>query len=548
MKKKITYVIGHKNPDTDSICSAIGLAALKRAGGEKNVVAARAGAINPQTAFILDYFTEDAPVYLSDVRPRARDLMNVDVVSVTSNTPLLKVMDLMREKSIRFVPVTDSGGKLEGVITLMDLARSYSERMEAGSAREVTTTLAHIVETLGGELILDSLGEELKTLSVFVGAMSKDSFTSTLGEKDASTSAVIVGDRVGIQISAIEMGVALLVVTGGFSVSDEVREAAAGNGVSLVVSPHDTATTALFIRLSSPASSICDVDFESCAPSEYAADLKYRLSGTNGLIVLDDDSVMQGIITKSNLLGSSGVSLILVDHNELSQAVDGAENVTIAGVVDHHRIGNFQTAEAIPFTCDPVGSTSTLVAELYRQRAVEIRKNVAGLLLGGLLSDTVILKSPTTTDRDREIVLWLEERTGLKHQEFGQEIFAATSSIKKLEAADVISADHKVFEAKGKQFGIGQIETVGFIEFEEEKARLLAELAKVKDKMSLELSALLVTDIVYGTSLLLVAAENRVLYSLGYQKVSDNLYELKDVISRKKQVVPHLLGVFNEIY
>jgi manganese-dependent inorganic pyrophosphatase len=279
-------------------------------------------------------------------------------------------------------------------------------------------------------------------------------------------------------------------------------------------------------------------------------DVKLRMaeSRERGLLVLDDEGTLLGVVTKSNLLKVSKTSLILVDHNELSQSVDGADGVTIREVVDHHRLGNFHTTQPIRFICEPVGSTSTLVAEMYRKEGVPIAPDIAGLLLAGVLSDTVMLKSPTSTERDVVIITWLEEKSGLDHLIFGQEVFSATSSLKKKGINAVVNGDFKTFEAKGEMFGVGQVETIGFDEFFEEKERLTAELIKVKESKGLKLSALLVTDIVVGTSLLLTTAEKEVTRSLGYPLLEENVYELKGVLSRKKQVAPHLLGLFNSIY
>jgi len=304
------------------------------------------------------------------------------------------------------------------------------------------------------------------------------------------------------------------------------------------------------VKISTPVYHACRSKFEIAAEEDLAEDLKQRLSTSSkrGVIVLNNEGEMVGIITKSNLLRPSGTSLILVDHNELSQAVDGADMVTIDEVVDHHRLGNFHTTHPIRFICEPVGSTSTLVAEMYRKKNIEIKSEIAGLLLSGIISDTVILKSPTTTIRDKEIVPWLEEKSGLCHESFGKEIFAATASLKKMGIKEAVEGDYKTFDAKGKMFGIGQVETIGFDEFYEEKENLTKELERIKNKKGLKMSALLVTDIVKGTSLLLVEAESEINYNLGYPQIGDNLYELKDVLSRKKQVAPHLLGLFNEIY
>jgi len=549
MEKAQTFVIGHKNPDTDSICSAMAMAELKRAEGMENVEAARAGDLNPQTSFILDYLGIEPPRYLPDVFLRARDVMSTDVVTVAEDTPIDRVMEIMRSQGIRFIPVLDPGGRPVGVVTVMDLARRHIVKMDVESAREVTTSTRNIAATLGAEAVVDHLSDEVATLSVFVGAMAEASFVKTVSRKDPALCAVIVGDRMDIQSKSVEMGMGLLVVTGGFAVDGAVLEAARGRGVSVIVSPFDTATTALLVRLSTPASVISDPSFVTADPDDLLDELKGKLTrGTTGLLILDDDGRLAGLVTKTSLLRPSRTNLVLVDHNELGQAVDGAEEANIVEVVDHHRIGNFTTSHAIPFTCEPVGSTSTLVADLYRRRGVEIKKETAGLLLGGVLSDTVLLRSPTTTEKDRDTALWLEQRSGIDHRAFGEKIFAATSSIKKRGVEAVVRGDHKVFEVKGKSFGIGQVETIGFDEFYEEKEGLLEELRKVGREKGLLLSGLLVTDIVMGTSLLLVVGDREVLAGLGYPRLDEHTLELKNVISRKKQVVPHLLSVFNELY
>lgn len=550
MKKEITYVIGHKNPDTDSICSAIALAELKRLEGEENIEAARAGDVNPQTAYLLERFKASPPRFLSNVYPRAKNIMTVNVLSVEENTPIIKVMEIIRDRNVRFIPVLDRAGKATGVLAPVDIARNNIAQFETEKSRHVYTSLKNIVTTLGAKTVSDKLGQEEKNFSVYVGAMEENSFLNVLGKTNPSECIVIVGDREGIQRISVERKIGILIVTGNLSVSDEIARAAKEKGVSVIISPYDSATTALLVRMSTPAYKVSNKDFETASEADLAEDLKQRLAtnGGRGIVVVDKKGAMAGVITKSNLLKPSGIKLVLVDHNELSQAVDGADMIKICEVVDHHRLGNFHTTYPIRFICEPVGSTSTLVSEMYKKSGINISKQIAGLLLGGVLSDTVILKSPTTTDRDRTIIPWLEEKSGLCHADFGREMFSATSSLKKLGAGKAVNGDYKTFEAKGNIFGVGQVETIGFDEFFEEKEKLRKELAGIKEKKGLKLSALLVTDIVQGTSLLLTEAEKEIIYNIGYPLVEENVYELKNVLSRKKQVAPHLLSLFNEIY
>ncbi|MBI5562161.1 MAG: putative manganese-dependent inorganic diphosphatase [Deltaproteobacteria bacterium] len=551
MRKDAIYVIGHKNPDTDSVASAIGLAALRRAQGAASVVAARAGDLNPQTAFVLERLNIAPPVYLQDVHPRAKDVMTAGVVTAQEETPLLEVMSIMRSEKVRFVPVLDKGRRPIGVVSLMDLARRYVETGETGGARVARTTMENVARTLKAERVLDFTDGADLTIAVYAAAMAEASFDYLITAQGPAECAVVAGDRSDIQLCAARAGVRLLVISGGFEASAEVRASAAKGRTSIVISPFDSATAVGLMHLSTPARRVCSKGFESAAPDELCAELSRRLAGADGadgLLVIDPDGVMLGVVTKTDLLRPTGASLILVDHNELGQAVDGAEDANVIEVVDHHRLGAFSTRHPITFLCEPVGATSTLVAELYRKAGVEMDKGVAGALLAGVISDTVMLKSPTATHRDKEAAGWLSERSGLDLYEFASDIFNATAGLKTRGASHAVNDDFKIFEARGKRFGVGQVEVIGFDEFAEEKSALRSKLDAVREKKALEFAALLVTDIAAGTSLLLAAGEKKVVANLDYPRLEDAVFELKSVISRKKQVVPHLLAVFEKVY
>lgn len=550
MKKNLTYIIGHKNPDTDSICSAIALAELKNALGDENVQAARAGDVNPQTSFILDYFNVKAPIYLSNVHLQAKDIMSTNIITVEEKAPLKKVLEIFRDRNVQYIPVINKNNVPYGFLSPLDLANMNITQLSAKNSRDVFTSLLNIVSTIDAKIHIDTLGNFERNFSVYVAAMEETSFLKVLSENEPENCIVIVGDRDKIQRISVERKISILIITGGLKVSNSIIEAAKKNGVSLITSPYDSVTTAMLIRMSTPVYKICNKQFDKTTPDDLVEEVKRRITniGSHGIAVMDNGKKLLGIITKSDLLKSSGISLILVDHNEITQAVDGADLVNIREVVDHHRLGNFHTNQPIIFMCEPVGSTSTLVAERFKNMHVEIKKEIAGILLGGVLSDTVLLKSPTTTSRDINIVKWLEEKSGLDHVEFGKEIFAATSSLKKQSPYNVVNGDYKTFITKDKKFGVGQVETIGFDEFYHEKNNLMRELAKIKDEKGLCLSALLITDIVWGTSLLLTVGDDKVLEYFDYPKVEVNLYELKNVLSRKKQVVPHLINIFNTIY
>jgi len=315
----------------------------------------------------------------------------------------------------------------------------------------------------------------------------------------------------------------------------------------VIVSPFDSATTAWLTLLSSPVGRFCTNDFITVSETETLKGFRGRMK-EGVAIVTDDKGGLRGVIAPSDLLRPSGIRLILVDHNELSQAVDGASEVEITEVVDHHRLGNFHTSAPIRFVNEPVGSTSTLIAEKFFRKGVDPDKGIAGLMLSGIISDTLMLKSPTATDRDRIMVERLSEIAGVDPASYSRELFKAGSGLSGKAPLDIIKADFKAYNVKGKKFGIGQVEVVGFGEFYDVRGVLEEGLLRMKEAEGYSLAGLLVTDISYGNSLLLAISDSEVSSTLGYPSAGKNLYDLKGVLSRKKQVVPHILNLFSKLY
>ena len=543
------YVIGHKNPDTDSIAAAIAYAELKRSQGQSHVRAAMAGEPNPQTRYILDHLGLDTPLYLADVHPKVRDVLNRQPVTASADLPLKDVLELFHRHTIRVLPVVDSGSIPIGVVSLLKLSEKY---LVAGTDRKrgVDTSLRSLAECLEGGFLAGVPGDEVEHLHLFIGAMIEGSFTSRIAGYDPATLLVMTGDRPSIQQAAIEKGVRVLVVTGGFSVSDDLLAAARAAGTIVISTPHDTATAAWLARLSTPLSSFIDPKFERIGVAESLDHLRLKLlhSGEPAVVAVEEDGRFAGIATKSSLLTPIPYALILVDHNELAQAVPGAGAVEILEVIDHHKLGNPPTSQPITFMAAPVGSTCTVVATLFRERGIRPEQKTAALLLAGILSDTVILKSPTTTARDREIVTWLEGLAELDHAAFGREIFSSCSGFSAYNTPEkAIRADFKHFTAAETVFGVGQVEVVGFDEFYELKENLRDALKRIKEQDRLALAGLMVTDIYTETSLFLVEGKNELAHVMGYTQLEPHLYELKGVMSRKKQMVPHLLKVLGAL-
>ena len=548
MEKQI-YVVGHRNPDTDSIASAIAYASLKRKLGYANVQAAMAGEPNPQTRYILDRLGIETPLFLPDVHPKVRDIVSRKPVTASSAIPLKAALELFHRHSIRVLPVTGDDGKLLGIVSLLKLSEKY---LVAGTDRKrgIDASLASLAECLDGRFLVGDPSEVMEHFHLFIGAMLEESFSTRIDGYDPSSLLVMTGDRRSIQQAAIEKGVRLLVVTGGLAVADDLLMKARENGVTIISTSHDTATASWLSRLATPLTVFVDTKYEKIGVAEPLEHLRLKLlhSGEPAVIVVEEDGAIAGVATKSSLLAPARYALILVDHNELAQAVPGAETVEILEVKDHHKLGNPPTQQPITFMAAPVGSTCTVVATLYRERGIAPDPAIAALLLAGILSDTVILRSPTTTGRDREIVTWLEAATGLDHAQFGAEIFSSCSGFASYGMPEkAIKADFKQFCAANTKFGVGQVEVVGFDEFFSIKEQLREALARVRHEERLPLAGLMITDIYTETTLFLAEGMNELAHVFGYPQIEPHLYELKGVMSHKKQLVPHLMKILGSL-
>lgn len=541
------FVIGHRNPDTDSICSAIAYADLRTRQGLSGVKAARAGTINLQTQFVLDRVGVDVPQLLSDVYPRIKDVVTEKVISIHQSAPMSKAIELYHRHHIRMLPVVDDDECAMGLLLLKRVTEFFLVPAEPEKLRRIRASLASIQSCLGATAQHLVNSEQIEDLNLHVGARREASFSRWVEEIVPEKTILITGDRPGIQRLAVAAGVRLLIVSGNSPVDENLLVIARQKNVSILVSHYDTANCVWLTRMATPVGILAEPDFMQVKPNDLLEDLRVKLihGKQPGAIVCSADGRVAGVATKSHLIKKSPVKLVLVDHNELSQAVPGADKVEIIEVIDHHRLGNFHTALPIRFINQPLGSTCSLVSTLYQQAGLEPEKKIAGLLLAGLLSDTVILKSPTTTDIDRQLIPWLEKLSGLHHQDFGSQLFAAGSSMASgVSARNLIFTDFKEYGVADRLFGLGQVEVVNFHSFHQRQEELLKELMSIREEKGYTLAALLVTDIVMENSLLLTAGPSELPYIIGYPQEANNLYRLQGVLSRKKQLVPHLLKVF----
>ena len=538
-----TLVIGHRNPDMDSICSAIGYAEFKRATGMEGAVAARCGNTNQRIDFALNKFGLEAPVFFADVYPRIEDVMQRNVVSIHRDAPVYQAMTRFGEDKFRGLPVVDDGRNCIGLLSAFKLGKYLFPPIEnLSSSRIVEASITHIREAIRGMLITGREDAIIRPRTLVVAAMLTDSFKKRLEQLDIPSTVLIVGDRWNIQELSILAGVPAIVITNNFSPPDKILALAQEHGTTLLSSPHDTATTTLLARAAVTAGQMLSSDFACLSVDATLRQTRNDLAMTSQFAfpVLGPQGRMQGIISKSDLLRPAPRQLILVDHNELTQAVAGAEEVPIVEILDHHRIGVAPTQQPILFMNRPVGSTSTIVADCFRQARLPISKPIAGLLMCGMISDTLNLTSPTTTDVDREIMQELSKICGVKPTDLASEIFSVGSPLLTLSTKEVVTADCKEYDERGILFSVSQIEEISFAQVERQRAALLEEMEKYRVSHNYFFSALLITDVNTQNSILLVRGSESFTRLIDFPEDGLHAWRLDGIVSRKKQLLPYL--------
>jgi manganese-dependent inorganic pyrophosphatase len=548
-----TLIFGHRNPDADAICSALAYADFKRRTDEGTFLPARCGNSNVRIDAILDRFGVALPPFVGDVTPRLREQMSRDPVTVAPGATLAEALELIDRHDIQVLPVVEDGDRLKGMVSIFHVGQSFVPR--AGPARDVrrvTTSLEAIIRALKATPLHLEDATEVEELVVRVGAMDIRSFDRRQDEEelDPERTVIVVGDRWDIQQRSIQRGVRLLVISGGLDVEPEVQERAREAGVSLIVSPYDSATTAWTIRAATRVDAVMGTDLVSFPPEETVESVRRRTATLDPAVfmVTGDDGRLQGVFTRRDILRPTQTRIILVDHNELTQAVAGADQVQVVEVVDHHRLGNLRTEEPILFVNRPVGSTCTIIADLYRMSRLEPTPEMAGIMMGGLVSDTLNLRSPTTTRVDEDVLRWLEGIAGLTGGELAETIFSSGSMVVAHQPDDVVGLDRKVYQEGAVRFAISQVEELGFEEFWHRSDELAGALARSRSREDLALAALLVTDVKTQNSLLLVSGDPELVSAIPYPVVEeDEVFRLDGVVSRKKQVLPLLSGILKGI-
>lgn len=534
------YVTGHRNPDTDSIASAIGYAELRRRLDAKHeYVPVRLGDVNAQTRWLLERSGAPEPGFLPHVLLRVRDVMQHEFPVADEREPIRQVGLTMAREDSDLVLVIDGSGALAGVVSERALARRYiRESRETSSLVDSPTAVSAVVEVLEGRALT---GEDHEVAGrVWVVAMDVAHATGV-----APGDVVVVGDRPEIQRRTIDLGAALVVLSNGAEPSQEILDLARERGTAMVVSPLDSYVTGRMITLSAPCRGFMDPEPLTVRPDDMVEDIADLVKDIHyhAAVAVDKERRPVGLVTRSDLVNPRPRRVILVDHAELAQSVVGVDRAEIVEILDHHHIGSVETTVPVRATFDPVGSTATLVVERFRQNGMEPSPSTATMLLGAVLSDTVILNSPTTTDRDHTAVGYFESVLDVDAREFGREMFETTSDVSQVPAEEVVARDAKQYDVGGETLCIAQVETVGRAVLER-RNELLEAMEQIRARNGFICYALMVTDIFAKGTVLLVAGEGPAVERALGVPGEDGTHELPGVMSRKKQLAPKLLAAF----
>lgn len=534
----IIYITGHKNPDTDSICSCIAYAELKKKMGV-NAIAVRIGAINRETEFILKYFGVEQPIYLNTVKTQVSDL-SIDLINpVSEDISIRTAWHVMQKNNRRILPVADENRKLLGILTLSDITKNYMDTLEGNILSASHTPLRNIMETLKANLAAGSETDFYLTGKVVVAAMMPENMGPFLEKGDI----VLIGDRKESQLRAIRSGVSCMVLTCGGKADREVLDIANEYGCVILETNYDTFSATRLIDQSIPVGYVMTQKNLVCFHlDDFIDSIRDRMIQTRyrSYPVVDADGCINGFIARYHLISPKKKKVILLDHNEKSQTVDGIDEAEILEIIDHHRIGDIQTGSPIYFRNDMVGSTATLIASMYFENGIIPAKKIAGLLYAAIISDTLNLKSPTSTHMDSNMSSRLAKIADIDTEHFAEQMFQAGFVLDEMSPEQIISYDFKDYAFGKYKIGIGQVNSSNSLDAEHAKGKLLDYMKEARRAGGYSLLMLMITDIVCNGSLILYVGENTDLPEAVFK--STNLQYgtvfADNVVSRKKQVVP----------
>lgn len=546
-KRKIT-VIGHKNPDTDSICSAIAYAELKNQLNNTDLyVPRRAGAINAETRFVLKHFKADVPELVEDVGTQVKDIEIREIAGVAGSISLKKAYTLMKEKNVVTLPITKDD-YLEGLITIGDIATSYMDVYDSSILAKAKTSYHNIVETLDAELLVGDANAIFDAGKVLVAAANPDLMEGYIAEHDL----VITGNRYETQLCAIEMNAGCIIICEGATVSLTIRKMAEAKGCTVLSTPHDTYTVARLINQSMPVEYFMIKEkIDKFLTTDFVEEIKEVMTKkrTRDFPIIDTKGKYRGMISRRNLLDMKKKQVILVDHNEKSQAADGVENTEILEIIDHHRLGTMETITPVFFRNQPLGCTATIIYQMYQEHQVEISKKIAGLLCSAILSDTLMFRSPTCTPADKAAAEVLARIAEIDVEAYANEMFLAGSNLRNKTEEEIFFQDFKKFSSEDVTFGVSQITSLNEGELKMIGTRLKPCLEQFRLNQHVDMVFFMLTDIVKESTTLLYTGEDveNILEALYGHAGIDGSMELTGVVSRKKQLVPALIQAIQQI-
>ena len=547
-ESKKVWVVGHKNPDTDSICAAISYAYLKNQSGDKKTyVAKRAGAVNEETRYVLERFGVEEPPLVTYAGAQIKDINIRKTAGVSNQISLKRAWELMKKLEVVTLPVTNQFGKLEGVIVTKDIATSYMDVLDNCVLSKARTQYKTIAETIDGEVYAGNEHAHFVRGKVVIATSNPEYMADYIEDDDL----VILGDREEAQMQAIRSNASCIIIGGGLEVAEEVKKLAEKRDCVIITTPFDTFSVARLINQSMPIKQYMTrrelVTFDI---DDYVDDVKDVMSRVRhrDFPVLGSNGNYVGMISRRNLMNMQKKQIILVDHNEKSQAVDGLGEAEILEIIDHHRLGSLETVSPVYFRNQPLGCTSTIIYQMYQEQRVEIPKEIAGLLLSAIISDTLMFRSPTCTPLDKSVAKRLAEIADVDIEDHAKKMFRAGSDFKNKTTEEIFYQDFKIFHTEDCDFGVAQISAMSGEELEQIGEQLRPFLPQVLGEKRLNMVYVMLTDILEESSKIIFAGEDAgkiLAHAFKKQEDADGIL-LDGIISRKKQMIPTLMNEMSE--
>ncbi|MCI5874016.1 MAG: putative manganese-dependent inorganic diphosphatase [Clostridiales bacterium] len=547
IESKKVWVVGHKNPDTDSICAAIAYAYLKNQTEEREYVAKRAGNINEETRYVLDYFEAKEPELVTFAGAQIKDISIRKTAGVSSQISLKRAWELMKKLEVVTLPVTNQFGKVEGVIVTKDIATSYMDVLDNRALSQARTQYRTIAETLDGEVYAGNEHAHFVRGKVVVATSNPEYMANVIEDDDL----VILGDREEAQMQAIKSNASCIIIGGGLEVDEEVKKLADKSDCVIITTPFDTFSVARLINQSMPIKQYMTkqnlITFEI---DDYVDDVKEEMAKVRhrDFPVLNENGNYVGMVSRRNLMSMQKKQVILVDHNEKSQAVEGIGEAEILEIIDHHRLGSLETISPVYFRNQPLGCTSTIIYQMYQEKGVDIPKQIAGLLLSAIISDTLMFRSPTCTPLDKSVAESLSRIAEVDIEEHAKNMFRAGSDFKNKTTEEIFYQDFKVFHTNDCDFGVAQISAMSKEELDKLGEQLRPFMIQVLGEKKLDMVYVMLTDILDESSKVIFAGnEAGKLLANAFKKTEDEQgILLPGIVSRKKQLIPQLMNTLAE--